>query len=877
MTQVQDNIGRTVGYTYTANGELATVTDPEQHVTSYTYDSNHRMLTVKPPNLQGTPTNLVTNEYTTAADAPTPVGWVKKQTHADGGVYQFAYTVTNGKSTQTDVTDPRGFVRRVTFNPDGYTLSDTRALGQPEAQGTTTVRQGGQFVASSTDALLHPTSYTYDDNGNVLTATRLTGVDAVTTTYTYAAFNQVATIADPLTHVTTFGYDAKGNRTSVTDALTHTTTFSYNMAGQVTSVTDPLQHTTTFECTGPDVTKITDPLGRITQRFFDAGGRLLSQTDPSGQITRFEYDKLNQLTRVTDPLGGVTNYGYDTAGRLGTVTDARTNPTTYGYDLFNRLASRTDPVSKTETFTYDVDGNPGQRVDRKGQVTTRTYDALNRLHQATFADNSTTTYTYDSGNRLATIGDSVNGTTITRTYDNLNRLTSELTAQGTVSYTYDGADRRATMTVAGQPSVTYGYDDANRLTSVAQRTSTVTITYDDVDRRSTLALPNGIVVAYGYDNANQLTSLIYTLGQTTLGTLTYTYDFSGRRSEVGGTWARTGLPAAVTSAMYDGANRLTQWADVGFSYTANGNLASDGLSSFLWDPRDQLSAILGATSAEFQYDALGRRTASNASGTETGFLYDGTNLRQTIVQAISFVNLIGSSIPDEYFLVADSTGSRTILADGLRSTVATVNESGSLTMQHTYEPFGRSLVSGSSDGASIAFTGREDDHTGFLFYRARYYSPSAGRFVSEDPSGFDDGQNPYSYASNSPTNFVDPFGLCAVDPDILQCLEDVFKKSAAGVRVESKPKSNSKWAATTRRNEIRLSISCDEFFGAHEIVLEEYYHVLEQWNTGRLNRLKYGWEYLRHGYENNKYEIEAKEFARQHLQEFEKCLACKPH
>jgi YD repeat-containing protein len=116
-----------VSYTYDANGRLSTVTDPENHVTSYSWDANNRMTGVRPPNLQGTQTNLVTNEYTTAADAPTPVGWVKKQTFVDGGVYQFAYNVTNGKSTQTHVTDPRGYVRRVTFNPDGYTLDHRSA------------------------------------------------------------------------------------------------------------------------------------------------------------------------------------------------------------------------------------------------------------------------------------------------------------------------------------------------------------------------------------------------------------------------------------------------------------------------------------------------------------------------------------------------------------------------------------------------------------------------------------------------------------------------------------------------------------------------------------------------------------------------------
>ena len=60
---------------------------------------------------------------------------------------------------------------------------------------------------------------------------------------------------------------------------------------------------------------------------------------------------------------------------------------------------------------------------------------------------------------------------------------SETTPQGSVSYTYDLADRRSTMTVSGQPAVTYGYDAANRLRTVTQGTATVTITYDDADER----------------------------------------------------------------------------------------------------------------------------------------------------------------------------------------------------------------------------------------------------------------------------------------------------------------------------------------------------------------------------------------------------------
>jgi RHS repeat-associated protein len=343
-----------------------------------------------------------------------------------------------------------------------------------------------------------------------------------------------------------------------------------------------------------------------------------------------------------------------------------------------------------------------------------------------------------------------------------------------VSYTYDAADRRATMTVAGQPTVTYDYDNANRLTSVTQATSTVTFTYDDVDRRSTLTLPNGIVTTYGYDNANQLTSLTYTLGQTTLGTLTYTYDLAGRRTEVGGTWARTGLPATM-SASHDAANRLTQWAGNGFSYDVNGNLANDGSTSYTWNARDQLMALSGAASATVQYDGARRRRGKTINGQSTQFLYDGDNVVQELFNGVPIANLLMGRGIDELWHRADLAGSFDIVRDALGSTIAEVDPTGALTTQYTYEPFGVTALSGQMTANSTEFAGRESDPTGFYFYRARYYSPAQQRFISEDPIGLKGGINVYAYVGNDPIRYTDPSGLLRdCDAEHISCFNDCY-------------------------------------------------------------------------------------------------------
>jgi hypothetical protein len=68
--------------------------------------------------------------------------------------------------------------------------------------------------------------------------------------------------------------------------------------------------------------------------------------------------------------------------------------------------------------------------------------------------------------------------------------------------------------------------------------------------------------------------------------------------------------------------------------------------------------------------------------------------------------------------------------------------------------------------------------------------------------------------------------------------------------------------ATTRRNRILLAGSAAEFFADPELVLHEYFHVMRQWNRGRMSVMSYVAEWLRRGYLNNRYERQARRFAR---------------
>jgi hypothetical protein len=79
--------------------------------------------------------------------------------------------------------------------------------------------------------------------------------------------------------------------------------------------------------------------------------------------------------------------------------------------------------------------------------------------------------------------------------------------------------------------------------------------------------------------------------------------------------------------------------------------------------------------------------------------------------------------------------------------------------------------------------------------------------------------------------------------------------------------------ATTRRGSIYLRGSAADFFDDPAMMLHEYCHVLLQWQPGSLTTLRYVREWMRHGYWNNRFEVQARAFAREHLHRFRTHLA----
>jgi YD repeat-containing protein len=205
----------------------------------------------------------------------------------------------------------------------------------------------------------------------------------------------------------------------------------------------------------------------------------------------------------------------------------------------------------------------------------------------------------------------------------------------------------------------------------------VTLGYDDLNRRTSLTLSNGVVTEYGYDDASELTSLTYRLGVNVLGSLTYSYDASGNRTAVGGSWARAILPQPIASGIYDAANQMTQFGASNYTYDLNGSLASDGLNSFSWNPRNQLNAIVGPAAAAFQYDPTGLRTMKTLAGVSTTTLNDGRDAVQDLVGTSTLSRLAGERV-DERWGISNGTSTVYPLVDALGSTVAFTDPTGNI-------------------------------------------------------------------------------------------------------------------------------------------------------------------------------------------------------
>lgn len=214
--------------------------------------------------------------------------------------------------------------------------------------------------------------------------------------------------------------------------------------------------------------------------------------------------------------------------------------------------------------------------------------------------------------------------------------------------------------------------------------------------------------------------------------------------------------------MYQAFNRLVAANSNTYSYDTNGNLISktdaSGSWTYTWNYENRLKQVskAGGVTVIYAHDALGRRVqrTSSTSGT-TKFVYDGADVLRDLDGSGATIAdyLNGPGIDNKLRQTASGIVSY-FATDHLGNTRALTDASGTL----TYDSFGN--VTGGSAPSRYTYTSRESDSdTALMHYRARFYDPQQGRFISEDPIQLQGGVNLYQYVGSNPASLVDPLGL----------------------------------------------------------------------------------------------------------------------
>jgi RHS repeat-associated protein len=239
----------------------------------------------------------------------------------------------------------------------------------------------------------------------------------------------------------------------------------------------------------------------------------------------------------------------------------------------------------------------------------------------------------------------------------------------------------------------------------------------------------------------------------------YTYDAMGNRLSMT-------TPTEAITYTYDLADRLLNISDgTTFTWDGNGNQLSKGSTNYTYDTANRLTQVAnGATTVQFTYDGDGKRTSKTVNGTSTSYLYDvNAVLPVVLVETTDGADTLYTYGTDLIAMTEPGGVQSYYHHDGLGSVRNLSDGTGAAIASYTYEAFGNLRMMKGSSGNAFQFTGEQnDDETGLIYLRARYYAPNLGRFIGKDPlPGFDTSSqtlNRYVYAYNNPATYSDPSG-----------------------------------------------------------------------------------------------------------------------
>jgi len=633
-------------FSYDANNNLTAVYSPEavnghdaNNFVSLQYDERDLLFrTIRAP---GSPDSSTCEfSYTTS-------GYVLERKKLKSGVViEIGRCAYDGFDRCTGMTDPMSNVVTRAYDANNnmvYQRFDGETNDVP---------------GSASNRRLAETHYEYDSL-NRLTRTRAAFFDVASglpsgdgessSTLTYAPNGACLSVTDDNGHTTTLTYDTVGRMAVMTDAKTNSITCTYDACGNILSM---------------DSSERSD-LPLSAQEFIrtfahDSQGRCILSMDNVGNTVQYAYDSLGHCVRRLDARGHLSGSAFDYLGRCTlTVADM---------DQDGLLDSAADIA---RTFVWDDNS---------------------RLVSCTDDNTNTTSYTYDSLNRW-TLTQRPQGSSSHCTYDQLDNITTNVDANGTITvFTYDLNDRciRKDITPAGGATSTttfevFAFDGLSRCALASNNVSVVQFAYDSLGHcvRST---QDGLATTCAFDGVGNCSSMTYPGGRT----VTYTFDALDQSTSV--STSGGGLPPiSLASFAYErphqlgrilrannastritwngGVNPANTPGDFGWRtvsainhQVANGGPVIDR-RSFSYDP-NQNKTVRAQTSPffagaplgtnQFAYDSLNRmRTAVNTKGAsvqQNDYLLDGNGNRQVVTNSggAQFYSMNASVPPGDF-------------------------------------------------------------------------------------------------------------------------------------------------------------------------------------------------------------------------------------
>ena len=257
--------------------------------------------------------------------------------------------------------------------------------------------------------------------------------------------------------------------------------------------------------------------------------------------------------------------------------------------------------------------------------------------------------------------------------------------------------------------------------------------------------------------------------------------------------------------------------------------------------------------AEMDYDALGRRirVIDKSADPDVTTLYYYNPEWQVLAEyngagAQQRYFIYGNYI-DEPLVMNDGTDDYYYAQDHLYSTVALIDDGGTVVERYEYDAYGKvqilstnyALRTTSLYGNPYAFTGRrldilDDGNKKIYYYRERYYGPYMARFFQPDPIGYVDGMNLYEYVRGHCVVATDPWGYEIFD----NLVNHAYEKD--GLPPEDGDWAHGEWNEETPSMALRMQLGIikaaglinavgGDVFGWHDAARHLKHYL---WNTG---------------------------------------------